>query len=482
MLWNSPWGSVRFRLTVWYSLALAAALLLFAVAIWLSMWHSLQRDLDGTLSERMRSIESFLRDELNEPAVNLAKELDEYAHAFPYGTYVQVKPDAENVAAFTSKATFPWSETASWTEPKGKLRWRGRFYRVLTNDVVAGGRRWHISFAISLENIDAILSRLRFLLFTLTPLVILIAPLGGSWLSRRALKPVDEITAAARQIGIRNLSERLVVQKTGDELQRLAETWNSMLARLEDAVTRLSRFTSDASHELRTPLAVIRATAEIASRKPRSADAYRAALERIVTESERMTVLVEDLLFLARCDSDDLNMPKEPLPLSNVIEDVYSLMKPVAAAAGIRLVRGEANGAYQTFGNESAVRRLVLILVDNAIKYCKPGGSVHIGLSLRDSAVCLSVEDEGPGISVEEIPLVFQRFYRGSNARNDGNTGFGLGLALAAGIAEQHRSTIEVSSTYGQGSSFTVVFPPAVSTSEFAGLPLNRTRMADIRG
>ena len=103
-------------------------------------------------------------------------------------------------------------------------------------------------------------------------------------------------------------------------------------------------------------------------------------------------------------------------------------------------------------------------------------------LSRRDSAVCLSVEDEGPGISVEEIPLVFQRFYRGSNARNDGNTGFGLGLALAAGIAEQHRSTIEVSSTYGQGSSFTVVFPPAVSTSEFAGLPLNRTRMADIRG
>ena len=453
------WKSIRFRLTVWYSLALAGALLLFAGALWLSMWHSLRKEVNNTLHERVASIDSFLRDELQDPAVDLGRELGEYSHALPYGTFVEVTPAGE-IARYTSKADFPWPVTAGWQPGTGRVRWRNQTYQILVENLRIQGGQWRITFAVSLENIEGILARLSWLLFSLVPLAVLIAPLGGAWLSRRALKPVDEITAAARQIGIQNLSERLTVQSTGDEFERLASTWNSMLSRLEGAVSRLSQFTSDASHELRTPLAVIRATAEIAARKSRSSESYRTALERIVDEADRMTALIDDLLFLARCDSDDLDLPKEQLTVQRIVSEVYSVMKPVAEANGINLLLrgGEAN--CRIVGNESAIRRLLLILVDNAVKYCRPGGSATVFASETSDGVRLSVEDEGPGIPQGELPLVFQRFYRGSKARDKGNNGFGLGLALAQGIAEQHHSNIEVSSVSGQGSVFTVVFPP----------------------
>ncbi len=450
--------SVRFRLTVWYSLALAAGLACFACAIWLSMKHSLEGDLDRMLAGRARSVQTFLRQELADPKVDLREELDEYSHAFSPGTYLEVLDVSRGVVVFLSDPGF--LRTAAEVSGPGShtLQWHGSGLHVLSETFTAGGHRWRIVMAASLESINSLLDRLRLLLLTLLPLIVAVASLGGYWLSRRALKPVDQMTAVARSIGIENLSERLAVPQTGDELQRLAETWNAMLSRLEDAVKRLSRFTADASHELRTPLSVIRTTAEIASRRSRSAESYREALTRIVAESERTARLIEDLLFLARCDSDSFEMPMAPLDLVSVVQEVCFQITTVAESKGIRLRSSVPSAELYIGGNELALRRLILALLDNALQYSKPGGEVTVALRETGAAAELAIEDSGPGIPESDVPFIFDRFYRSPDARASGNGGSGLGLSIASGIAQRHNASIDVSTAPGAGSTFRVTF------------------------
>ena len=446
--------SIRFRLTAWYALLLAGALILFALSIGFSMWRGLVRDVDDTLAGRIQSVESFLTGELKEPGVQVGEELSEYAHAFPTTSLLLVK-DEHGAAIFESTPAFPWPNSA----PAGaSARWRGHDYQLLAAPIQPNGRHWRAAVAEQLDSVEHLQTRLWLLLAALSPFVIAIAAIGGSVLSRRALRPVDEITAAARTIGIENLSQRLVVPQSGDELQRLSETWNSMLIRLEDAVTRLRTFTADASHELRTPLAVIRSTAEIACRKERSAQSYRESLQQIVTESERMTQVVEDLLFLARCDARTLDVPLTTLELGPIVSDVCNLLMPLADARAVVVQVEQPLHALKVVANASALRRLILILVDNAIKFSREAGRVTVKIWKADKAIQLAVEDSGPGIPSEELPRIFDRFYRSPEASDNGR-GAGLGLSLAAGIAEHHRARIDVASTDGVGSTFSVAFP-----------------------
>jgi len=291
----------------------------------------------------------------------------------------------------------------------------------------------------------------------LIPAVIAIACLGGAWLSRRALRPVDQLTAAARTIGIENLSQRLVVPRTGDELERLTELWNSMLGRLESAVTTLSQFAADASHELRTPLAVIRASAEISLRRARAPEAYRESLNEILAEAERMTQLVEDLLFLARSDARVEGMPMSPVDLRDILCDVMSELRELSAVRNIRVRSALGESEIAVSGNGAALRRLFLVLLDNALKYSAPGGEVNVAASATGDSVIVSVQDFGTGIGVADLPRIFQRFYRADKARTD--TGHGLGLSLAATIARLHCAVIDVKSAEGEGSVFAVTFP-----------------------
>jgi two-component system, OmpR family, heavy metal sensor histidine kinase CusS len=431
--------SIRFRLAVWYALALAAGLGLFALATWVSMRHSLLKDVDTTLLERAQSLHSFVNAEMAEKNVQLTEELEEYSRGFPQSAWFELKDDAGRVV-FRSNAERP------------------RRYRVLNQTLEVNGHQWQIEIAESLESVEKTLQQLRLLLIAFIPAVMIVASLGGLWLSRRALKPVDQITAAARSIGIANLSERLSVPQTGDELQRLSENWNEMLSRLESAVKRLSRFTADASHELRTPLAVIRTTAEIAARRSRSEESYREALVRVVVECERMTRMIEDLLFLARCDSEAAEMPMSTLDLAGVVDHVCSQLAPLAESSAIRLTYRRPPAGAPVLGNELAVRRLILVLLDNAIKYSKAGGEVNVTLCEEGDELHLEIADSGPGIPESELSRIFERFYRAPGARDTAQTGSGLGLSLAAGIAQHHQARIEVQSIPGQGSTFTVLF------------------------
>jgi two-component system, OmpR family, heavy metal sensor histidine kinase CusS len=230
-----------------------------------------------------------------------------------------------------------------------------------------------------------------------------------------------------------------------------------MLGRLEEAVRTLSQFAADASHELRTPLSVIRTSAEVALRRARSPESYRESLREIAEEAGRMTQLVEDLMLIARNDAQTSEMPRQPLDLGDLIEDVAAELRSIADVKRIRLrIVATDRAPALISGNRAALRRLFLVLLDNAIKYSHPGSEVIAAISTVDRLASVTVKDFGIGIRPEDRPHIFKRFYQADRARAD--AGFGLGLSLAQSIAGAHSASIEVSSAEGSGSTFRVVF------------------------
>jgi heavy metal sensor kinase len=432
--------SIQFRLTVWYALVLAAALGLFGGLIWVSLRQRLIDDADRELSGSASRFEQYFRREAaEETSEHLRDELDEFCQALPATDYLRLRG--------TSGFEFHYPERGA---PPGKVRSTRTQFTV-------SGEAFTLEAGTSLGRIHRTLELLQFLLFSLIPAVIAIACLGGAWLSRRALRPVDQLTAAARTIGIENLSQRLVVPKTGDELERLTELWNTMLGRLESAVTTLSQFAGDASHELRTPLAVIRTSAELSLRRARVPESYRESLSEIAAEAERMTQLVEDLLFLARSDARTVGMPMSALDLRDIICDVANELRELAEVRNLRVRTALGESEIVVSGNRAALRRLFLVLLDNALKYSPPGNQVNVTAAAAGDSVTVAVEDFGTGIAAADLPHIFQRFYRADKARTD--AGHGLGLSLAATIARVHGAAIDVTSVEGEGSVFSVTLP-----------------------
>lgn len=439
--------SIRVRLSLWYSAVLLAGLLAFAFLLWFAVRASLFRSLDDALEQRVRGAIAVLEEEgrATSPLPSIREELGEYADSVPEGRLLEVRgPDGQLI--------FP-------QDPLPPLKRHA--YRVLLRTDFVQGRRYEVRAAASLEGIRRLLDSFRWLLLWSIPATLLLASVGGYFISRRALQPVDDITRSARSIGIGNLSSRLPSTGAHDELARLASAWNEMLARLEAAVNRLTQFTADASHELRTPVALIRTTAELALRRERSNDEYREALRQIVHESERETKLIEDLLTLARADASGSAFPLEPLDLVPLVREVCAQARLLAEAAGLRMEVSLPANPAPIRGNGAALRRLVLILLDNAIKYTASGGAVTLSLS-AGPAPTLAVRDTGVGIAPEVHPHIFERFYRADPSRNREAGGSGLGLAIAKWIADRHHASIDAMSVTGQGSEFTVRFPAAL--------------------
>jgi signal transduction histidine kinase len=232
-----------------------------------------------------------------------------------------------------------------------------------------------------------------------------------------------------------------------------------MLARLEGAVVRLNQFTADASHELRTPTAVIRTTAELALRRERSPEEYRDSLQKIHSESGRMTQLVEDLLTLARADTSLGGMSLTSVSLDLMARDVCYDYQVLAEAKRVNLSWQAPDTTPAVAGNEAALRRLLVVLLDNAIKYTHAGGSITVRVKSERGQPVLEVTDTGVGIPSADIPKIFDRFYRADPSRSRATGSFGLGLSVAKWIANRHDATISVDSVEGAGSTFRVRFP-----------------------
>jgi heavy metal sensor kinase len=288
------------------------------------------------------------------------------------------------------------------------------------------------------------------------------AVLVGRWIATRALEPVDRMITEVREITDgRSLHRRLPLPMEKDELGRLAETLNQMMARLERSFAALRRFTADASHELKTPLTVVRAGVERAITRPDLPHDTLAGLEETLQEVNRMTELLESLLTLARADEGRAELHREPVDLRTIMQEAEETAELLAEQAGVSVDIRMPSEPVILAADRSRIRQLILNLVENAVKYTPRGGRVSVELGASDGQVLLTIADTGIGIAAGDLPHIFDRFWRVDQARTrtSERPGVGLGLAISKWIAEAHGGTIDVQSRPGRGTTFTVGFP-----------------------
>jgi heavy metal sensor kinase len=280
---------------------------------------------------------------------------------------------------------------------------------------------------------------------------------GGWWVSSRLLQPIARISATASRISATNLSERIEAKDVDKELAELAEVLNAAFRRLESAFDQLTRFTADASHELRTPLAILKSNTELALSRPRTEPEYRQALETCAQAAERMTLLVEGLLTLARADAGRLDLRQVPVDFTKTVEDTIALLRPLAEKKNIS-IQAELQPVRLT-ADQGGLSLVVKNLIENALRYNREGGKVRVRLTGTKREATLSVADTGIGIPEADRPHIFERFYRVDKARSRASGGTGLGLAICKSIVEAHGGRIDFKSREEKGTEFWVVLP-----------------------
>jgi heavy metal sensor kinase len=453
--------SISLRLTMWFGGVFFLGWVLFGASMWAMLKSTLKSERRQTLARRIDRLQELLAKGQAEAPGDRYQDFSDFAHATGNGLAEVFR--ADGVRAYPSPSAsalaFPWPAIDAKQEIFASVQYSGQWYWVSERPFLLAGQ--HLVLTAAAPEAGNLLVLRSFLngLLASAPILLLISSAGGYWVSRRALRPVDKITATARSISIGNLSKRLPVARTSDELQRLAETCNAMLDRLESAVKQIKQFTADASHELRGPLSFTRIVAEVALRNPSIDPHSRRAFEDIVDEATKAAVLLEDMLTLARADAAPFNFVLEPLNLSALLKDVCEMARPVADRNGLVLTLSPSAGAATTvLGDTSSLRRLIWILLDNALKYTPALGTIDVSLKQVSGDAVLTVQDDGIGISQADMPHIFDRFYRADPSRGmvEGN---GLGLAIAKWIAELHRVEVAVTSAEGKGTFFTLTFP-----------------------
>ena len=282
--------------------------------------------------------------------------------------------------------------------------------------------------------------------------------ISSTLLARRAVRPLEKITAAAESINAFNLNERLPEPGTRDQIGRLAAVFNRMLSRLDASFEAQHRFTDRAAHELRTPLTILKGETQVALSRRRTAEEYEEILRSNLEEIEKMALMIDNLLLLARYEGDEADLPCQPARLDTIAANAADDLRPLASERGVTL-RFEEGGPLLVRGDPLALERLVFNLVENAIFYTPRGGEVAVRVSGGGGRVALSVEDTGIGIAREDVPQLYNRFFRSQGARRMRPEGSGIGLPVVAAIARLHGADIEVASEPGAGTRFVVSFP-----------------------
>jgi heavy metal sensor kinase len=346
-----------------------------------------------------------------------------------------------------------------------------RYVRTLAYPIRANGRAYAVQTGLALNKSMALLTIFREQMWLLTPAVLILAAIGGHIMSRKALAPVAAIATEARRITDKNLEVRLPVATTRDEISHLSETLNQMLARVELGVRSIRDFTANAAHELRTPLALIRTEVEVALSVRRSAEEYREACEQVQLETVRMTALIDNLLMLARVDAETESIRLEPVEANALARTVGDKWKHVMQLAFLSFSVISTTDPLFVAGDVESLRRLLNILLDNAVRYTAPGGAVTLQVAYNDGHIVFTVRDTGIGIAPEHHARIFDRFYRVDRRRDGSSGGSGLGLALAKWIAEKHGTAIVIDSGAGRGTAFQFSLPahvmlPTIQKSE----------------
>ncbi len=456
--------SIGVRLTLWYLALFAVAQIIFGAGMWVILRHSLYDMVDDGLEEQVDDLRNLLQSEGRDPSIiRLRQEVNEAYDLEHLGKYLEVY--AEN-GELIYRSEFLQQHQLALASPQVngraifKNRWiEHRPFRFMRQKLNVNGHVYTVEMGVPDSDAVETLSLFRDYLLMFAPLLLLVAAGGGYWLSRRALSPVDALVRTAHVISGANLGSRLQKLETGDELQRLSDTLNEMLGRIEAAFLRVTEFTADASHELRTPVSLIRTEAELALRRSRGEAEYKESLRHILLEAERTTALIEQLLSLARADSGRETLHLEPVDLRQTLRHVVDGWQQVATLRNLQFTATISEQDLLVLGDEAALRRVADILLDNAFKYTPSPGSVNLSLKQNGESAVITVQDSGIGISEEDQPKIFERFYRVDKARSREQGGAGLGLAIARWIVTQHHGSIAVESRPGQGSIFRVELP-----------------------
>ncbi len=457
--------SIGVRLTLWYLAIFALAQFVFGAGMWLILRHNLYDMVDDGLEGQVDDLKSFLEAQKKDASIaKLQEEVNETYTIEHSGDYLAVYAENNRLiyrSAFLDAHPSSLLSPDQITRPIRKSRRiDGRPFRFIfeqLNDI--NGHIYTVQMGLPADDVVETLHLFRSYLLMFAPLLLLAAAGGGYWLSRRALAPVDALVQTARQVSGTNLNSRLQKLQTGDELQRLSDTLNEMLDRIESAFLRISQFTADASHELRTPVSLIRTEAELALRRSRGEAEYKESLRHILLEAERTTALIEQLLSMARADSGRETLHLQPVDLRQTLRSVVDGWQQVATIRSLQFSASLAAPDFSVMGDETLLRRLADILLDNAFKYTSSPGSVHLSLEARGESAVIMVRDSGVGIAEEDQGKIFERFYRVDKARSREQGGAGLGLAIAQWIVTQHGGSIGVESRPGSGATFRVELP-----------------------
>ena len=454
---------LRTQLAALYALVLGVVLVGFSIVLVRSVHSALSSTLDQELAVRATAIAAVLEPEPHGWVIDPKSGLAE-SYAKDPSLYFVVT-DQEHKLLLQSTYAPPRAAQRSVRDHSQEFTVAGRHWqeRVLActkpadEEEKTGPVHLIVACGKDLESIDVSLASLKRELWLLGPLVLVVALAAGYWLAGRALRPVAEITEIASEIGASHLDRRLPVG-VEDELGRLALTLNTMFDRLQAGFEARMRFTADASHELRTPLAIIVGNVELGLKRERTASEHREFLQEIAGAAQRMRHTVESLLTLARADAHALIVEHEVVPVAALIGEAIHGLEQLAAQRSVTLATniGTGVGTEVVRGDRERLRELVTILVSNAIQYNRTGGSVTISAEQLGERVRLSICDTGIGIAAEQLPFVFDRFFRADPARSRSDGGVGLGLAIAKSIVEAHGGAIRVVSQLGVGSTFVV--------------------------
>jgi heavy metal sensor kinase len=462
--------SLAFRLGAWYTLLLSATFALVGTGTFFGLQHYLRSNLRESISRRSTQVEQILlQAPADAPDSTIAREIEtrvapEFNNRFvrvtrePATLIYRSGPPADRSFDPSLVSAAPPASATGTASPVTAIV-GDQHLMIRATPVNASSGNYLVELGVSIDPIDAVLNRLLDLLAVLLPVLIVCAAGGGYWLVNWALRPVDRLSQTAEQMSLQNLTLRLPVVPSGDALERLSISLNTMLGRLRDSVQTSRRFLADASHELRTPLTVIKGELqELAGESTLTKRDLRERVGSVLEEVARLEHLVTGLLVLSRLDAGEPQRDWADVDLAELVSSTAEQMRLMADDRGIEIELSALRKALVR-GDRARLKQIIVNLLDNAIRFTKRGGTVWLRTAADDMGSVLEVSDTGIGIPSASIPHVFDRFFRVDEARSRDDGGAGLGLSIVKSICSVHGAEIEVESRVEAGSCFRVTFP-----------------------
>ncbi len=455
------------KLTLWYILTFLLSAVIICGFLYFRLRHQLIKEVDRFILDEIKELGEILVRNLNDK--NVLKNFEDHLEVRTlYPVYFRVL--MANGDLFYSSNKFVeigyipddrlrikirnGKEIRENVRPPG----RKRPYRVITTFLpIQGHQGYFLQVGTHLKFVRKSLSNFKSNILVVMPILLILGSLGGWFLARKSLLPIGYIASKAQNITSENLNERLIPRGTGDEIDDLIQTINGMIERLEGSFKRMAEFTADVSHELKTPLCAMRGGAEVLLSRERRAAEYQEALAHFIEQLDRLNQMIDNLIFLSKSDSSQIELKIVPLRLDLLVKDICNLFKILAELKGIDSIV-EPFQELTVMGDKGRLQQLFSNLIDNAIRYTEKG-FVRVTLERDGETALVKIKDTGFGIPKEEQENIFKRFYRVDKSRSKETGGVGLGLSIAKWIAYAHHGRIEVESELDRGSTFKVYLP-----------------------